>query len=85
MNTSARWRSAFILSALLLMIGGPQHPDGTMVEMLGHPDWIPAHTLMLAGFGVLLVGLLAFSTTHLADSSAALDPLRAGWQRFDDR
>ena len=63
MNTSARWRSAFILSALLLMIGGPQHPDGTMVEMLGHPDWIPAHTLMLAGFGVLLVGLLAFSTT----------------------
>ena len=60
MSGVALWRPAFILSALLLMVGGPQHPEGTMVEMLGHPAWVRAHSLMLAGFVVLFVGLLLF-------------------------
>ena len=37
MSGVALWRPAFILSALLLMVGGPQHPEGTMVEMSPRP------------------------------------------------
>lgn len=62
MSGVALWRPAFILSALLLMVGGPQHPEGTMVEMLAHPTWVQAHGLMLAGFVFLFVGLLLFRT-----------------------
>lgn len=54
------WRLCFIGSALLLMAGGPQHPGGTMAEMLGDPRWVPAHSLMLAGFVTLLAGLLLY-------------------------
>ena len=57
------WRPAFVLFAVLLMIGAPQHPDGSMVEMLGHPAWVRAHSLMLAGFVVLFIGLLVFRAT----------------------
>ena len=60
MSGVAVWRPAFILSALLLMVGAPQHPGGTMVEMLAHPAWVRAHSLMLAGFVALFVGLLFF-------------------------
>ena len=63
MNGAGLWRPAFILSALLFMVGGPQHPDGTMVEMLGHPAWVRAHSLVLAGFVAFLVGLMAFRAT----------------------
>ncbi len=63
MSGVALWRPAFVLSAVLLMIGAPQHPDGSMVEMLGHPTWVRAHSLMLAGFVVLFVGLLVFRAT----------------------
>ena len=62
MSGVALWRPAFLLSALLLMVGGPQHPDGTMVEMLGHPAWVRAHSLVLAGFVAFLLGLMAFRT-----------------------
>ena len=65
MSGVALWRPAFVLSALLLMVGGPQHPDGTMVEMLAHPNWVRAHSLMLAGFVVLFVGLLLFRANPL--------------------
>ena len=58
MSGVARWRPAFLLSALLLMVGAPQHPGGTMVEMLGHPAWVRTHSLMTAGFVALFVGLL---------------------------
>lgn len=57
---STNWRVCFILSALLMMIGGPQHPQGTMVEMLAHPKWVPSHALLLAGFVAMLVGLILF-------------------------
>ncbi len=56
----AGWRLFFILSALLMMIGGPQHPQGTMGEMLAHPKWVPSHALLLAGFVAMLVGLILF-------------------------
>ena len=58
MSGIALWRPAFVLAAVLLLVGAPQHPDGTMEEMLGHPAWIRAHSLMLAGFTAFLVGLM---------------------------
>lgn len=54
------WRSCFALAGALILIGGPQHPRGTMVEMLGDPMWVPSHGLMLVGFVALLVGLMLF-------------------------
>jgi hypothetical protein len=53
------WRLCFILAAVFLLAGGPQHPNGTMVEMLAHPAWVRSHALMLVGFVVLLIGLIA--------------------------
>ena len=76
MTRVAPWRPAFLLSALLLMIGGPQHPDGTMVEMLAHPAWVRAHSLMLAGFVVLFVGLLLFR------ASPSLPDRTQRWTRY---
>ena len=40
------WRLFFVVSALLLPIGGFQYPDGTMAEMLAHPAWVRAHIFM---------------------------------------
>jgi hypothetical protein len=54
------WRVFFLLATLLLAVGGPQHPRGTMAEMLGDPAWPRAHALMLGGFITLLLGLIAF-------------------------
>jgi len=59
----------FIVSALLLMAGGPQHPGGTMAEMLANPKWIPAHSLLLVGFAALLAGLLLYGRTNLPERS----------------
>jgi hypothetical protein len=53
------WRPAFILAGGLILAGGPRHPGGTMVEMLGNPDWTIAHLLMLGGFVALGLGLIA--------------------------
>jgi hypothetical protein len=53
------WRLAFIAAGVLILVGGPRHPAGTMVEMLGDPNWIPAHALMLGGFVALWLGLIA--------------------------
>lgn len=54
------WRVFFALSALFILAGGPQHPGGTMAEMLAHPKWVPSHTLLLAGFLALLAGLILY-------------------------
>lgn len=54
------WRVCFIVAALLMMAGGPQHPGGTMAEMLADPRWIPAHSLILAGIVTFLAGLLVY-------------------------
>jgi hypothetical protein len=53
------WRAAVLLSGVLILQGGPRHPRGSsMAEMLAHPDWVLAHTLVLAGFIALLAGLM---------------------------
>lgn len=57
------WRVFFALSALFILTGGPQHPGGTMAEMLAHPKWVPSHTLLLAGFLSLLAGLILYQRT----------------------
>lgn len=57
------WRLCFIVSALFLFAGGPQHPAGAMHEMLGNPKWVPSHLLLLAGIVTLLVGLLMYKRT----------------------
>jgi hypothetical protein len=54
------WRVLFVVAALFFGVGGPQHPAGSMVEMLAHSAWVRAHSLMLAGFVVLWVGLVLF-------------------------
>lgn len=55
------WRPCFVLSALFILVGGPRHPRGTMAEMLGHPDWVFSHVLVLAGFVALLLGLILYN------------------------
>jgi hypothetical protein len=70
------WRLCFIVSALFLMAGGPQHPGGEMHEMLGSPKWVPAHLLLLAGFVALLVGLLVYKRTR------SLPGATQRWLRF---
>jgi hypothetical protein len=57
-TSSFRWRVPLLLAGIFVILGGPRHPGGTMAEMLGHPDWILAHTLVLAGFLALLAGLV---------------------------
>ena len=60
-DLSRRWRPLFILAALLILVGGPQHPGGTDEEMLGHPGWVRAHAIITAGFVALLIGLVQFA------------------------
>jgi hypothetical protein len=62
---SKLWRLFFILCAVLLMLGGPQHPGGNMAQMLGSSAWVPAHALMLAGFVSLLAGLVLYRKNSL--------------------
>ena len=76
MTPFSRWRLLFLLSALLLSIGGPQHPDGTMAEMLGHPAWVRAHVFLLAGFITLFLGLFV-----LRFPGTVLEQTRR-WTRF---
>ncbi|HRP07360.1 MAG TPA: hypothetical protein PLL69_02635 [Gemmatimonadales bacterium] len=54
------WRPLLALGGILILIGGPMHPGGTMAEMLAHPDWVPSHALQLAGFIALTVALYGF-------------------------
>lgn len=56
------WRPAFLVAGALILAGGPRHPGGTMVEMLGDPDWTIAHVLMTSGFVALAAGLFTFGT-----------------------
>jgi hypothetical protein len=54
------WRLFFLLGGLFIILGGPQHPGGTMAEMLAHPDWLLSHSLLLTGFSSLLIGLVLY-------------------------
>ncbi len=70
------WRLFFALSALFILIGGPQHPGGSMAEMLAHPKWVPSHAWLLAGFLALLVGLILYQR------GAALPERTRRWVRL---
>ena len=70
------WRVSFVLFAVLVAAGGPQHPKGTMEQMLADPKWVPAHALMLAGFVALLIGLILFGRGR------ALPPRTRRWLRW---
>ena len=74
------WRLCFIVSALFMFAGGPQHPGGTMAEMLGDPKWVPAHSLLLAGFVTLLAGLLLFKRSTSLPASLPASANR--WLQF---
>lgn len=78
MHVSAffRWRIAFLLSGVLILLGGPRHPGGSMAEMLAHPDWLLSHTLVLAGYATLLAGLV------LLRRAAPLPPRTTTWLRL---
>ena len=54
------WRICFVLAALFILAGGPQHPGGTSEQMLGDPAWVRAHSILTAGFVALLIGLVFF-------------------------
>lgn len=70
--TIPAWRVLFALSGLLILAGGPRHPLGTMAEMLAHPDWVPSHALMLAGFTAMTAGLWRLR-------AASVLPSRSHW------
>ena len=59
-TASPRWRPLFVAAGVFILIGGPLHPKGSTLEMLQNPAWVPAHTLLLAGFVCLLAGLLDY-------------------------
>jgi hypothetical protein len=60
----AAWRPLFLLSGILIIIGGSRHPrEATMAQMLGNEDWVLSHSLLLAGFFALLVGLILYRRT----------------------
>jgi hypothetical protein len=58
------WRGMLLAGGVLILIGGPRHPGGSMLEMLTHPDWLMAHTLVMLGYGALMAGLLMFARTQ---------------------
>lgn len=70
------WRILFVVAALLLLAGGPQHPGGSMAEMLAHPKWFASHALVTAGFAAMLIGLVLFRR------SAALPEPSERWRRL---
>lgn len=61
------WRIALVLSGLIALIGGPQHPDSDakdplreeLAVMTADPAWVPSHALLLVSVGLLTVGLVA--------------------------
>lgn len=60
----AMWRVWFLAGGALILVGGPRHPGGSMLEMLSHPDWFIAHLLVTLGFAAFLTGLAAFARSE---------------------
>ena len=75
-SSSLRWRAAVLPGGVLILLGGPRHPGGTMAQMLAHPDWVLSHTLVLAGFAALLAGLV------LLRGAGPLPPRTTTWLRL---
>ena len=74
------WRIALIASGIAMLAGGPRHPEADakdslreeLATMTAHPDWVPAHTLIVLSTLLLAVGLAtaygqnAWPTVHRA-------------------
>jgi cytochrome bd-type quinol oxidase subunit 2 len=75
-TSSLRWRVPLFLAGVVILAGAPRHPRGTMTEMLAHPDWVMAHTLVLVGFVVLLAALV------MLHRGGAQPARTARWVRF---
>jgi hypothetical protein len=75
-RTSLHWRVPLLLAGLIILVGAPRHPRGTMTEMLAHPDWVLAHTLVLIGCVVLLAALV------MLHRGGAQPARTAWWLRF---
>jgi len=66
------WAWLSIIGGALLFVGELLHPTAvsglderqTVAAELGDPLWIPAHALSLAGTAVLLIGMIAFVSSH---------------------
>jgi hypothetical protein len=71
-----RWRLFVLFAGILILLGGPMHPDGSMAEMLADPTWVPGHTLVALGFASLLVGLVLLGHTRRVPDGSR------GWLRF---
>lgn len=50
------WRALLAAGAAGILYGGPRHPDGTLLEMLQDPEWVPAHAWVTAGFFLFTMG-----------------------------
>ena len=57
LSPSLATRLSLIAGGVLIAIGGPMHPGGTMEQMLADSAWVPAHALVTGGFVGLLAGL----------------------------
>lgn len=72
------WAWLSIIGGALLFVGELLHPTAvsglderqTVAAELGDPLWIPAHALSLAGMTVLLIGMIAFVSSHATGNSA---------------
>lgn len=76
MPAGSAWRLCFLLCGVLIFIGGPMHPGGTMEQMLGDPNWVPSHLLILAAFLAFTAGLV------LLAKSVPGGPATAKWLRL---
>ena len=60
------WRIALIASGVLMVTGAPRHPssDGKdpmrqeLAVMTSHPDWVPAHLMIMLSTMLLAAGLI---------------------------
>ena len=61
------WRLLLVASGVFMMAGGPRHPEADashplreeLATMTAHPDWVPAHVLVLVSTVLLALGLWA--------------------------
>ncbi|HZG97228.1 MAG TPA: hypothetical protein VEY14_03105 [Nocardioidaceae bacterium] len=80
------WRIALVTSAAAALVGGPMHPSADaedplreeLATMTAHPNWVPAHSLLVLSAVLLAIGLAAayrgraWPTAHKALGVAAL-------------
>jgi len=60
------WRIALVTSGLVMLAGAPRHPGSDakypmrqeLAIMTSHPDWVPAHVMIMLSTMLLAAGLL---------------------------